>query len=54
MYGLSAASKRSVLPSLPTPVAILCLFCLLGLTVSAAVLPMYSAADVTWAMAHIE
>lgn len=54
MSTLSAASKRSVLPSLPASILVLCLFCLLGLSISAAVLPMYSPADVTWAMAHLE
>jgi hypothetical protein len=54
MYDLSIDSEWRLGSSLPRAVTVLCLFCLLGLAICAAVLPHYSPDDVTWVMTHLE
>jgi len=46
----SAACSRP----LPVPARVAYLFCLLGLTLTAAFAPMISASDLGWALLHIE
>jgi flagellar motor switch protein FliG len=54
MYDVPVDSKARLGLSLPSTVKVAYLFCLLGLAISAAVLPHYSPDDVTWIMTHLE
>ena len=54
MYDVSVDSEGRLGLLLPRTVKVAYLFCLLGLAISAAVLPHYSPDDVTWVMTHLE
>jgi hypothetical protein len=41
-------------PLLSTPFKIVCLFCVLGLMLTAAIVPMIAPEDLTWVLSHIE
>ena len=37
-----------------TPLAVVSLFCLLGLAVSAALLPLFASEEISWVISHLE
>jgi hypothetical protein len=39
---------------LSTSLTVVCLFSLLGLAITAAVLPLFAPEDISWVLAHIE
>jgi hypothetical protein len=41
-------------PLLSTPFKVVCLFCLLGLALSAVIIPMIAPEQLTWVLSHIE
>jgi len=50
-----AAHSSATSPRFPsTAVTVVCLFCLLGLVVSAAIIPMIPPEHLNWVLAHIE
>jgi hypothetical protein len=38
----------------PTPLTVVCLFCLLGLVITAAIVSMIPPEDISWVLSHIE
>jgi hypothetical protein len=50
----AAFTKVSPLVVVSTSLAAVCLFCLLGLAISVAVLPHIPVEDVGWVIAHLE
>ena len=41
-------------PVLSTPFKVVCLFCVLGLVLSAVIIPMIAPEYLTWVLSHIE
>jgi hypothetical protein len=41
-------------PLVPTALKVVCLFCVLGLALSVAIIPMIAPEDLAWVLAHIE
>ena len=39
---------------LPTSVTVVSLFCLLGLAITAALLPLFAPEEISWVLSHIE
>ena len=54
MRHLYASPAKHWLPQLSQYATVTCLFCLLGVAITAAVVPMFSSEDVTWTVAHLE
>jgi hypothetical protein len=49
-----ANSSLSFSPSISTDLAVVCLFCALGLVLVAGILPMIAPEDMSWVLSHIE
>ena len=47
-------SPRNRAMPLPVDVRVVLLFCLFGLAISAAILPLFTPDDVAWVLSHIE
>jgi hypothetical protein len=54
MSQVAARSSAGYSVSLSTAFKVVGLFCLLGLTLSAAILPMIAPERITWILSHIE
>jgi hypothetical protein len=54
MSGLAARSRKIHLPVPSTSMTVVCLFCLLGLIVTVAIVPMIPLEDLNWVLSHIE
>jgi hypothetical protein len=49
-----ANSSLSFSPGFSTDLAVVCLFCALGLVLVAGILPMIAPEDMSWVLSHIE
>ena len=54
MSDLAARSRKIHLPVPSTSITVVCLFCLLGLVITAAIVPMVPLEDISWVLSHIE
>jgi uncharacterized membrane protein len=54
MSDLAARSRKIHLPVPSTSITVVCLFCLLGLVITAAIVPMIPLEDISWVLSHIE
>ena len=54
MSDLAARSRKIYLPVPSTSITVVCLFCLLGLVITAAIVPMIPLEDISWVLSHIE
>jgi hypothetical protein len=54
MSELVARSAATSSPFPSTSVTVVCLFCLLGLVVTAAIIPMIPPEQLSWVLSHIE
>jgi hypothetical protein len=48
------AARFVYAPLLSTPFKVVCLFCVLGLALSAVIIPMIAPEHLTWVLSHIE
>jgi hypothetical protein len=48
------AARFIYVPLLSTPFKVVCLFCVLGLALSVAIIPMIAPEHMAWVLAHIE
>jgi len=49
-----SAARRVYSPVLWSPDKVVCLFCVLGLVLSAVIIPMIAPEYLTWVLSHIE
>jgi hypothetical protein len=54
MSDLVARSRKIYFPTLSTSITVVFLFCLLGLAIAAAIVPMIPPKDINWVLSHIE
>jgi hypothetical protein len=54
MSVLVARYRKIYFPVPSTSLTVVCLFCLLGLAITAAIVPMFPLEDISWALSHIE
>jgi hypothetical protein len=54
MPDIAARSRKINLPVPSTSVTVVCLFCLLGLAITAAIVSMTPLEDISWVLSHIE
>jgi hypothetical protein len=50
----AAPASASYSEILSTPLAVVSLFCLLGLAISAALLPLFASEEISWVISHLE
>ena len=54
MSDLVARSRKIYFPAPSTSITVVFLFCLLGLVITAAIVPMIPPEDISWVLSHIE
>jgi hypothetical protein len=54
MSDLAVRSRKTHLSLPSTSLTIVCLFALLGLVITAAIVPMIPPEDISWVLSHIE
>jgi hypothetical protein len=54
MPDLAARSRKINLPVPSISITVVCLFCLLGLAITAAIVPLIPLEDISWVLSHNE
>jgi hypothetical protein len=54
MSDLAVRSRKTYLLLPSASLTVVCLFCLLGLVIAAAIVPMIPPDDISWVLSHIE